>query len=150
MFGLFLTGLLLDFVVMFLLPLSVFTRWLSLPLATITFLAALVTTVATIIATVMFLIMKNVITGATQLNIRAEIGVQMFAFMWIAAGASLLACGIQMGLCCCCASRRDVKTGRKMGSKKAWRNSEMPGVTSEKPAGEGRKLPVFGRNKRKH
>ena len=26
---------------------------------------------------------------------------------------------MQLGLCCCCASRRDVKTGRKSGAMKA-------------------------------
>jgi hypothetical protein len=121
MFGLFLTGLVLDFVVLFLLPLSVFTRWLSLPLALLTLVAALTTTVATAIATAMFLIMRMVITGgATQLNIRAEIGIPMFVFMWIAAGCSIVAFAVQAGMCCCCASRRDVRKGRKRGSEKAW------------------------------
>lgn len=40
--------------------------------------------------------------------------------MWIAASCSLIAFIIQLGQCCCCASRRDVRTGRKRGSKKAW------------------------------
>lgn len=126
MFGLFLSGICLDFLVIFLLPLSVFTRWLSLPLALITFLAALLTTVASVIATVMFIIMRNVITGATELNIRANIGTQMFVFMWIASAASIFAWGIQMGMCCCCASRRDVRRGKKMGSKKAWVDGGSP------------------------
>ncbi|KAI5359779.1 hypothetical protein Slin14017_G093400 [Septoria linicola] len=145
MFGLFLTGICLDFIVMFLLPLSVFTRWLSLPLSIITFLAALLTTAASIIATVMFIIMQNVITGATELNIRASIGTQMFVFMWIAAGASVIAFIIQMGMCCCCASRRDVRSGRRTGSKKAWTDSESPGITE---TSEKRRYPTFGRNKR--
>ena len=67
--------------------------------------------------------MQNAITSATQLNIGASIGVEMFALMWIAAGSAILAWIIQLGMCCCCASRRDVRTGRKKGSKKAYRES---------------------------
>ncbi|KAF2210450.1 hypothetical protein CERZMDRAFT_99509 [Cercospora zeae-maydis SCOH1-5] len=143
MFGLFLTGLVLDFVVIFLLPLSVFTRWLSLPLSIITFIAAFLTTAAAIIASVMFIIMQQAITSATDLNIRASIGTHMFVFMWIAAVASVLALAIQLGMCCCCASRRDVRTGRRMGSKKAWTTTTVDGEPSEK-----RRWPTFGKNKR--
>lgn len=53
MFGLFLTGACLDFLMIFLAPLAVFSRWASLPLMIFTFLAALCTTVASVIATVM-------------------------------------------------------------------------------------------------
>ncbi len=75
---------------------------------------------ASIIATVMFSIIKNVLTSQAGLNIRAGLGVPMLAFMWIAAGATLGGHGIHLCLSCCCASRRDVKTGRKMGSKLAY------------------------------
>ncbi len=71
--------------------------------------------------------MKNAITSQTDLNIKASIGVEMFAFMWIAAGASILAFIIQLGMCCCCASRRDVRTGRKTGSKKAYAHGSSSG-----------------------
>ncbi|KAF2161593.1 hypothetical protein M409DRAFT_58986 [Zasmidium cellare ATCC 36951] len=145
MFGLFLTAAPLNFILMFVVPLSVFTRWASLPIAIFTFLGALITTVAAVIATVMFIIMQNAITSATQLNIKAEIGAEMFAFMWIAAATAILAWLIQMGMCCCCASRRDVRRGKKRGSKKAW-NTETPGV-SEKPEGR-RGLPMFKRAKK--
>ena len=96
-----------------------------------TFLAALCTTVASVVATVMFIIMQNAITQVQQLNIGASIGVEMFAFMWIAAAAAILAWIIQLSLCCCCASRRDVKKGKKRGSMKAWKD-DVPS-TSEKP-----------------
>lgn len=139
MFGLFLSGTCLAFVMMFLVPLSVFSRWATLPIAIFTFLAALFITVAAVIATVLFIIMQNAVTAVTELNIGANIGTQMFAFMWIAAGTAILAWLIQMGLCCCCASRRDVRRGKKRGSKKAW-NTETPG-TSEKPPKRG----MFGR-----
>ncbi len=132
MFGLFLAGACLTFVMIFLAPLAVYSRWASLPLMVGTFLAALCTTVAAVIATVMFIIMQRAITQVEQLNIGASIGIEMFAFMWIAAGAAVLAWLIQLSLCCCCASRRDVKTGRKRGSMKAWRDDGASADEKEK------------------
>jgi hypothetical protein len=127
MFGLFLTGTCLTFVLIFLMPLSIFTRWLALPVAIFAFLNALVVTVASVIATVMFIIFRNTITGVSELNIGAQIGIKMFVFMWIASAFAIFAWLVQMGLCCCCASRRDVKTGRKRGSEKAY-DSAVTGV----------------------
>ncbi|KAH4258829.1 hypothetical protein HBI04_106540 [Parastagonospora nodorum] len=127
MFGLFLTGTCLTFVLIFLMPISVFTRWLALPVAIFAFLNALIVTVASVIATVMFIIFRNTITGVAQLNIGAEIGTTIFVFMWIASAFTIFAWLVQMGLCCCCASRRDVKTGRKRGSEKAY-HSALSGV----------------------
>ncbi|KAI8934085.1 hypothetical protein NX059_008848 [Plenodomus lindquistii] len=120
MFGLFLTGTVLSFVLIFLMPISVYTRWLALPVAIITFLNALFVTAASVIATVMFIIFRNTIGGVAELNISAEIGVTLFAFMWVASAFAIFAWLIQMGLCCCCASRRDVKKGKKRGSEKAY------------------------------
>jgi hypothetical protein len=120
MFGLFLTGTCLTFVLIFLMPLSIFTRWLALPVAILAFLNALVVTVAAVIATAMFIIFRNTITGVAEINIGAELGTEVFIFMWIAAAFAIFAWLVQMGLCCCCASRRDVKTGRKRGSEKAY------------------------------
>lgn len=143
MFGLFLSGACLEFVMMFLVPLSVFSRWATFPIMIFTFLGALFTTVAAVIATVLFIIAQRAVTSATQINIGASIGVEMFAFMWIAAGSAILAWLIQLGQCCCCASRRDVRLGKKRGSKKAW-GTETTGM-SEKPAGQKRGM--FGKKK---
>lgn len=85
----------------------------------------------------MFIIMQDAVTAATQLNIGASLGVEMFAFMWVAAAASILAFVIQLGMCCCCASRRDVRTGRKRGSKKAWSDGFNPAMR-EKERSPGR------------
>jgi hypothetical protein len=123
MFGLFLTGTCLTFVLIFLMPVSVFTRWLALPVAIFAFLNALIVTVASVIATVMFIIFRNTITRVAELNIGAEIGITIFVFMWIASAFTIFAWLVQMGLCCCCASRRDVKTGRKRGSEKAYHSA---------------------------
>ncbi|KAF1955526.1 hypothetical protein CC80DRAFT_505412 [Byssothecium circinans] len=120
MFGLFLTSACLSFVLMFLMPLSILSRWATLPIAILTFLNALFVTVASVIATVMSIIFRNVISGVSELNIGAEIGATFFGFMWTASAFAVFAWLVQTGLCCCCASRRDVKTGRKKGSKEAY------------------------------
>jgi glucan phosphoethanolaminetransferase (alkaline phosphatase superfamily) len=128
MFGLFLTGTCLSFVLIFLMPLSVFTRWLALPVAILAFLNALFVTAASVIATVMFIIFRNTIGSVAELNISAQIGVTMFAFMWVASAFAIFAWLVQMGLCCCCASRRDVKKGKKRGSEKAYHLDGPEGV----------------------
>jgi hypothetical protein len=81
----------------------------------LTFITALLITVAAIIATVMFSIFKNVVTSQPGLNINAELGTQMLAFMWIGAGGALIGFVIQLGLSCCCVSRRDARIGRWTG-----------------------------------
>ena len=53
MFGLFLVGACLTFIMIFLAPLAIYSRWASLPLVILTFLNALFVTVAAVIATVM-------------------------------------------------------------------------------------------------
>lgn len=131
MFGLFLTGSCLSAALIFLAPLSVYSRWAAFPIAIFTFLAALFTTAASVTATVMFVIFRNVIGGVAEVNIGASIGNKMFAFMWVASAFSIFAWLIQTGLCCCCASRRDVKTGGKRGNEKAYAingNPEKPTV----------------------
>jgi hypothetical protein len=120
MFGFFLTSACLSFILIFIVPLSIFTRWLSLPIAIFTFINALLCTVASVIATVMFIIFRNTIGGVAELNISAEIGRWLFGFMWTATAFAIFSWLIQTGLCCCCASRRDVRTGRRRGNEKAY------------------------------
>ena len=123
MFGFFLTGVCMNFVSIFLAPITLYSRWWSLPFTIWSFIAALLTTAATIIATVMFIIFRNTITSQEGINIGASLGTVMFTFMWIGSGFSIAAFVIHLCLSCCCASRRDVKSGRKKGSKKAYRSS---------------------------
>ncbi|KAI9892225.1 MAG: hypothetical protein M1814_001684 [Vezdaea aestivalis] len=113
MFGLFITGIVLLALELLVAWTSLYSRWAALPNAILASLAALTTTAATIIATVMFIIFRTVFKNAPDLNIRANVGLQMFAFMWIGAACATVAWIIQMSMCCCCTSRRDVKTGRK-------------------------------------
>lgn len=61
----------------FIVPLAVYTRWASLPIMIFTFLAALFNTVAAVLATVLWIIFADAITAQTQLNIGANVGVEM-------------------------------------------------------------------------
>lgn len=136
----------MNFVSIFLAVLALRSRWWSLPLAIWTFIAALLTTAASVIATVMALVFRNVATSQSALNIGADIGVQMFAFMWIGAGFSIFGFLCHIGMCCCCASRRDVRTGRRKGRKSAY--GEM--AVGEKSAAGGKRfgsMPRLGRKK---
>lgn len=133
MFGFFLAAAPTNFLLIFLSPLAIYSRWVSLPLSIFAFLASLCASAATIIATAMFLVFKIVITSQTELNIRASIGIQMFVFMWLATLASLVGAWIQFGMCCCCASRKDVETGRRKGSKRAYEGER------EKSSSDGRR-----------
>ncbi|KAF2642276.1 integral membrane protein [Massarina eburnea CBS 473.64] len=138
MFGLFLTSACLSFVLIFLQPVSVISRWATLPIAILTFLNAVFVTVASIIATVMTIIFRNVISGVSELNISADVGATFFGFMWTASAFAIFSWLVQTGLCCCCASRRDVKTGRKRGSEKAYENGMAEnGATMTHVNGEG-------------
>ena len=136
MFGLFLTGACADFVMILLTPVSVYSRWATLAIAPLTFFAALCTTIATILATAIFIILKMAAVSVGELNIKAKIGIKMFVFMWIAAAFSLFAFIIQLCLLCCCASRRDVKKGKKKGSRHAYTDAGDVAI-SEKPKRSG-------------
>jgi hypothetical protein len=138
MFGFFITGTILAFFCIFVTPVAIYSRWWSLPLSILTFVTALLIVVASIIATVMFSIFKNVLTSQAGLNISAKLGLQMMVFMWIGAGGSLIGFVIQLGLSCCCASRRDVETGRKTGSEHAYEDVNPVPVEEKKSGGRRR------------
>jgi hypothetical protein len=90
----------------------------------------------------MAVIFRSVATSQADLNIGASIGTDMFAFMWIGAGASIIGFLIHFCMMCCCASRRDVKTGRRRGNKNAYGGEKKPPL-------KGRfNMPRFGRKKR--
>lgn len=129
MFGLFLTGAVLSFLMIFLTPLALYSKLVSISIVILTFLAALCTTVAAVLGTAIFVIFRNAARSQTQINLGADIGTEMFAFMWIAAGGTLFAFVIQLCLLCCCRSRRTAK--------KEWRKSQVAGESlqgSEKEA----------------
>ncbi|KAL2758716.1 hypothetical protein ACRALDRAFT_2063718, partial [Sodiomyces alcalophilus JCM 7366] len=102
MFGFFLAGICLAFLLMLATPVALRSRWWSLPLAIVAFLAAVLVTVASIIGTAMSVVAKFAITAQSELNLRADIGVRMFAFMWIASVMVIVAFFIHAIMGCCC------------------------------------------------
>ena len=80
----------------------------AFPFLVIVFLNALFTIVASVIATVMFSIFKNVFTSRADLNIKAWLGTRMLAFMWIASAFNLFAFILQLASFCasCCGGRK--------------------------------------------
>ncbi|GFF41687.1 hypothetical protein IFM58399_06354 [Aspergillus lentulus] len=134
MFGLFITATVLTFILIFLAPFAVSSRppqtispdpsvnelhpphrrrtfvfLRAFPFLILTFLAALFTIVASVVATVMFSIFKNVFTSSGyDLNIGGELGARMMAFMWIASAFNLLGFILELGSCCaaCCGGRK--------------------------------------------
>jgi len=71
----------------------------------------------------------------------------MFVFMWIATAFSIFGWLIAMGMSCCCASRRDVKTGRRKGRLSAY--GDAGADEKKRPLGGGRwaRMPRFGKRK---
>jgi hypothetical protein len=133
MFGLFMTAVVLTFVLIFVTPLAVSSRppqsispdpqvadahpprrrgffvlLRAFPFLVLVFFNALFTIVASVIATVMFSIFKSVFTSRTDLNISASLGTRMMAFMWIASAFNLLAFILQLASCsaACCGGRK--------------------------------------------
>ncbi|CZS98397.1 hypothetical protein WAI453_005836 [Rhynchosporium graminicola] len=147
MFGFYITGICMNFVSIFIAPLALRSRWWSFPLTFWTFAAALLTTAATIIASVMAIIFRNVATSQPDLNISADIGKQMFAFMWTASAFTIFGFVIHLSMSCCCASRRDVRTGRRKGRMSAY--GDVVGTEKKKPLSvrQWKKMPKFMRKR---
>ncbi|KAH6972590.1 SUR7/PalI family-domain-containing protein [Ilyonectria destructans] len=85
MYTSFMAGVIVNFVLMLLSCLAVRNRWRGLVLSIIGAIAAILISLAAVIATVISIAAKVALTAQDQLNIKANIGVKMFAFMWIAA-----------------------------------------------------------------
>ncbi|KAJ5946666.1 hypothetical protein N7454_003505 [Penicillium verhagenii] len=112
----------------------------SLPFLFLTFFTALLTIVGSVVGTVMFVIFANVFSTADpSLNIKAHVGKQMFAFMWIASAFSLIGFIIQFGDCCaaCCGGRKARKKLKQEGNGMALREKEKSPVLDEHGNGNG-------------
>ncbi|OIW31495.1 hypothetical protein CONLIGDRAFT_652559 [Coniochaeta ligniaria NRRL 30616] len=113
MFGFFLTACVLTFILILLSPLVLWSRWYSLPFALISFVDAVLIVVGSVIGTVISWVFKYAAESQSDLNIRASVGTRMMVFVWVASGCALMAFVIHAGLGCCCASKRDIATGRR-------------------------------------
>lgn len=109
----------------------------SLPFLILSFFTALVTIVASAVATVMFIIFANVFTNADpSLNIKAHIGTQMFAFMWVASAFSFIAFLYQFGACCasCCGGHKARKQLKSQGINMREKSLQSSPETTERHA----------------
>ncbi|KAJ4306162.1 hypothetical protein N0V88_000958 [Collariella sp. IMI 366227] len=114
MFGFFLTSAVLAFILIFLTPLAIVSRWWSLPLAIVSFLEMLLILAASIVGTAISVAFKYAAEAQSELNIHVVLGVKMWVFMWLATGFSVWAFAVHSGMGCCCTSRRDLKIGRRV------------------------------------
>lgn len=103
MYAFFMSGIVLNCILLLLTPLVLKTRWFSLCTSLIGAAAGLVLTVAAVIATVISVAAKIALTAQDQLNIQCDIGGKMFAFMWIAALLTDFAFLLHAAMGCCCA-----------------------------------------------
>lgn len=136
MYAFFMGGISVNFVLIFASLLVIRTRWFSLLLTLLAAIASIFVSVAAIIATVISIAAKVALTAQDQLNIRANIGVKMFAFMWIAAIFTDVAFLLHAAMGCCC------KPDRRQAS-----------TESPRPMQENRRrmsLPNFVRQRRSH
>ena len=113
MFGFFLTAAVLAFLLVFLSPLPVRSRWWSLPLSLASFLHMLLVLAASVVGTAIGIAFKYAAEAQSELNIHAEVGAKMLAFMWLATGFSIWSFAVHAGMGCCCTSRRDLRIGRR-------------------------------------
>lgn len=112
MWGFFMTGLVLNFVLAVAGPLAVYSRWWSLPFGLLSGISALLIVGGSGVATAMSVIFRWALTQQNELNIHAYVGARMLGIMWTASLLTIIAFLVHSGLCCFCASRRDVRTGR--------------------------------------
>ena len=82
------------------------SKKLSFPLTLLTFITFIITIAASVVATALFVVFKFVFANSAQgLNVSAELGARMLAFMWIAVFFTLLGFVAQcyeLCSCCCC------------------------------------------------
>jgi hypothetical protein len=105
----------------------------------------LLTTIAAILGTAIFVIVKNVVASQPMLNIGAKLGTPMMAFMWISAGCVIIA-GIGravVGCVGCCSRRRKVRKAKRAG-----RLEEGKGVWSGATQSSKRSTRVWGNSPR--
>ena len=139
MFGFFLTGACLSFVLIFILPFSVHSRWVTHFTMIFTGLNAIFITNASVIGTAISVIFKIALESYKELNIGATIGKKMLAFAWIANTFAIFAWVIQV--CLYCTIRRDVMKGRRRGR----RISATEGAAGQSQGQEGSRRISFWR-----
>jgi hypothetical protein len=114
MFGCFFASVMACFVSIFLVPLVVHSKLLTVPIAIFSFMTTAAVVIGAGISTGIWTILQMELKNyASEVNIVADLGLPMFVFQWCAAGCAMIAMIIQFCLTCCGTSRRDIKIGRK-------------------------------------
>ncbi|KAK4131368.1 hypothetical protein BT67DRAFT_486332 [Trichocladium antarcticum] len=101
MFGFFLTGTVLAFLLVPLSLLAIRSRWWSLPLGIASFLEMVLVLAASIVGTAISVAFKYAAEAQQELNIRADVGVKMLVFVWLATAFSVWAFAVHAGMGCC-------------------------------------------------
>ncbi|KAJ6783349.1 hypothetical protein PWT90_04348 [Aphanocladium album] len=142
MYGCFMGGTVINGLMLLLTPFAARRRLFSLFLSIVGLLSAVVLVVASAIATAIAVVFRIAVTAQDQLNINADIGVKMFAFMWIGTLVTVLAFILHSAMGCFC---RPQRVRRSSSSKRsnasmaetssADRRGSLPGFTKRSKAG---------------
>jgi hypothetical protein len=98
MFSSFLLSIITSFLLIFLSPLVLLSRWYSYHFVTFAFISGLLNFIASTTACVMYVIFQKVITSQKELNIGASLGVRMFVFMWLGTVFSMAGWAVHLHL----------------------------------------------------
>ncbi|KXJ91111.1 SUR7/PalI family-domain-containing protein [Microdochium bolleyi] len=113
MFGCFLAAACLSFVMIFASFVVLQSRLWSGFMSVVALLDALLIIVGSAVGTAMGIIARYALSSQPELNVKAELGISMYVMMWISALFAVLAFFVHAGMCCCCTSRRDIRSGRR-------------------------------------
>lgn len=117
MFGFFVSGTVLTFVLALSSTLALQSRWWSGLLSFLALVDGICVVGASAVATVISVAFRVALTTQQDLNIHAEVGIAMQVLMWLATALVSVAFLVHVSMMCACASRRDITSGRR----------EMPG-----------------------
>ncbi|PHH83126.1 hypothetical protein CDD82_3419 [Ophiocordyceps australis] len=128
MYGCFMAGTVVNFILLLATPLVVRSRWFTLPVSVVGLLSGIVLTVGAAIATVISVAAKVALTAQDQLNITAHIGIKMFVFMWIGALVTDLAFILHAAMGCCCKPLRHPSRFNIPSSPSEKKGLVLPGI----------------------
>jgi hypothetical protein len=92
------------------------TRRYSLVVFTLAFIAALFTTAGAVLSTVLYAVFRRVFESAPEFDIRANLGVCMYIFVWLAAGLAMISCSINAAVCSDCCLKSKLGRGKLCSS----------------------------------
>jgi len=124
-FGFFVTGLVLNFILTFMSLMALRSWTWSVPLVFFAFVTGLLINAATIVATIFSIAAKYALTLQSELNIKANVSGVMLAAMWVAALLSSAAFFLHAAVACCCHRHRKKHMDDRGERKKAKRGEAM-------------------------